>query len=327
MRTRFSFLILMVGFLGFAAVAPAAAQDEQFSAARIFELPGDELYPEGIVVNQETGTFYVGSTGNGDILQGDLASGDVTVLSEGSDERSFVTGLAIGDDGSLYAAGASSGNLYVIDRETGDTLETASNGLGEDETFLNDLIIADDGTIYITDSFNPTIWTLGDGELVPWLDLTDSAITYEEGFNLNGIVISDDQTTLLVVQTNTGGLFSIDIESQEVAQVDLGEDQLTGGDGMVLRVPYLYVVGSDQVGYVELEDDLSAGRVAGAITDISFSSPTTADLAGACLMVVNSQFENQPEPELPFTVSGIAIPSDHVATPVAMEDVIACAVG
>lgn len=327
MRSRLSFAILLAGLIGL-AFAPVAAQEE-LSAARIFELPGDDIYPEGVTVNNETGTFYVGATGGGAILQGDIASGDVSVLSEGgSDGRTAVTGMAVADDGSLYAAGASTGSLFVIDTETGDTIESASNGLGEEETFLNDLVLDDEGTVYITDSINPTIWTMGDGALEPWLDLTDSAITYEDGFNLNGIVLSEDGSTLLVVQANTGNLFRIDIESQESEQVDLGEDGLLpGGDGMVLDGSFLYVVGSGEIKVVTLEDDLSAGSITSTITDSSFSSPTTAAQTGACLLVVNSQFENRGSPELPFTISGIAVPFENVSTPVAMEDVIACAVG
>lgn len=326
MRSRLSFAILLAGLIGL-AFAPVAAQEE-LSAARIFELPGDELFPEGVAVNNDTGTFYVGSTNGGEILQGDIASGEVSVLSEGSDDRTFVTGMDIADDGSLYVAGAASGTVYVIDTESGDTIESASNGLGEEETFLNDLVLGDDGTVYVTDSIDSTIWTMGDDALEPWLDLTDSAITYEEGFNLNGIVLSDDGTTLLVVQSNTGNLYRIDIESQEIEQVDLGDESLPGGDGMVLDGSYLYVVGNGEIRIVQLEDDLSSGTVTGSITDSSFSSPTTAAQTGACLLVVNSQFGNREAgPELPFTISGIAIPFENLSTPVAMEDVIACAVG
>jgi hypothetical protein len=36
------------------------------------------------------------------------------------------------------------------------------------------------------------------------------------------------------VQSNTGNLFRIDIESREAIHIDLGGETLTGGDGILL---------------------------------------------------------------------------------------------
>ncbi len=67
----------------------------------------------------------------------------------------------------------------------------------------------------------------------------------------------------------------------------------------------------EAVAEVRLSGDLRSGRLVGSTTDPSFAFPTTADVAGGRLLVVNSQFdrrEAEPGPTLPFTVSAISTP-------------------
>ena len=62
---------------------------------------------------------------------------------------------------------------------------------------------------------------------------------------------------------------------------------------------------------VTLSEDYGSGTVGEGFSDPSFIYPTTIAKAGDTLLVVNSQFNNRGEgasPELPFTVSRIAIP-------------------
>jgi hypothetical protein len=58
----------------------------------------------------------------------------------------------------------------------------------------------------------------------------------------------------------------------------------------------------NQVSVVELESDLESGKVTGAITDPAFGVPTTIAGFGQRLYVVNSHFDIEPGPDVPYEV-------------------------
>lgn len=143
---------------------------------------------------------------------------------------------------------------------------------------------------------------------------------YQSGFNLNGIAITDDGKYLIVVQSNTGKLFRIDIASRQVTEIDLSAAKLTNGDGILLRRQTLYVVGNQQelIVKVELARDFFHGTVVSSITDPSFAYPTTIAQARDRLLVVNSQFDKRGagvKPDLPFTVSSVPLPLEPSTSP------------
>nr|MBA3449957.1 hypothetical protein [Chloroflexia bacterium] len=104
-------------------------------------------------------------------------------------------------------------------------------------------------------------------------------------------------------------------------QVDLGQDNLAGGDGMRLDGQTLYIVQSGQISSVALDPDYVSGVVRPGYIDASFASPTSVEVFNGCLLIVNSQFDAVGgQPELPFTVSTIPIPgvqAGTTATPIA----------
>jgi hypothetical protein len=62
---------------------------------------------------------------------------------------------------------------------------------------------------------------------------------------------------------------------------------------------------------VDLSEDFASGEVGEEFADPSFDRPTTIAKYDNRLLVVNSQFDRRESgegPELPFTVSDIAIP-------------------
>jgi sugar lactone lactonase YvrE len=150
----------------------------------------------------------------------------------------------------------------------------------------------------------------GSGALEIWLDLAGTPIVYEDGFNLNGIVPTPDGSSLLVVQSNTGELFRISTATKDVVQVELG-GELVHGDGLALRGQTLYAVDRPSIAKLQLSGDLRSGVVISRAADPSLRFPTTMALARGRLLVVNSQFDKRAPngpPELPFTVSSIAMP-------------------
>ena len=307
-----------------------------------FELPGDEVYPEGIAYDEDENVFYVGSTTDGTIFRGDVESGEVEVFSEdGADGRTTAIGMEIDDDGRLFVAGGDTGGVWVYDTESGDFVTSVENELAPN-TFLNDIAIVDD-IAYVTDSFNPILWqvTLDEedddaqevtGEISQYLDFTGTDFEFQaDGFNANGVEATDDGAYLIVVQSATGLLFRIEVASGDVTEIDLGDTTVPNGDGVAIEGQALYVVQNQQevIVPIAMADDFASGTPIDTVTYDAFNYPTSLALTGdGRALVVNSQFGARSqgvEPELPFTVVSVPVP-DPVAiltgegTPVTGDD-------
>lgn len=346
-RLIFVLLALVVGGSGAAvalaqetavpAASPAAQQAvlgaTPVPGGRVFALPAGGGFPEGVAYDAATGDFYVGSTIDGTIYRGNVATGRVEVFFPGGAGRVAV-GLALDERGRLFVAGGETGAVAVYDTATGQLLLEAPNGLAPN-TFLNDVNVSPTGDAYITDSFNPLLFRLtataippgvGTPAPVPTTDALEVVVDFtttgfdlvQSGFNANGIVATPDGRYLLLVQTNTGALYRVDTTTGETIQVDLGQGSLPGGDGMDLDGQTLYVVRNGQITLVTLADDYARGTVGASFADPSFTDPTTIAHFDGCLLVVNSQFSAlQGQPQLPFTVSSVPIPAPAVGTPAA----------
>lgn len=66
-------------------------------------------------------------------------------------------------------------------------------------------------------------------------------LVYSDGFNANGITPTPDGRGLLIVQSNTGGLFRVDW-SGETRRVNLHGESLREGDGLLLHGRTLFAV-------------------------------------------------------------------------------------
>ncbi|MGB3635743.1 MAG: hypothetical protein WA982_17035 [Rubrobacteraceae bacterium] len=279
-----------------------------------YELTGDQVYPEGVVYQQSSGDFFVGSTSNGEIFRGSVqeGGGEAEVFLEGEqNDRTSAIGLALDGDGRLFVSGGDTGRMFVYDTESSDLVDSFQND--RENTFVNDVTVVPSGDAYFTDSFSPVLYKLtatdGGYEFEEWLDLTNTPIEYSDGFNLNGTVSTDDGRYLIVTHSTTGQLFRVDTESKEVAEIDLGDGEVAG-DGMVLDGQTLYAVTEGEITQVEMSDDYATGTIENSFSDPSFKSPTTIAKYDDRLLVINSQFDARESgnPELPFTVSDVPIP-------------------
>ena len=314
-RTTIRFLMAL-GLAAACAAPLAVAQSD--AGATSYELPGENVFPEGIALGPDGETFYVGSASTGAIYRGTVGSGEVATLVPGGEAAPFTTlGLAVDDQNRLWVAGGGSGAIRRYDAGTGEAIDTLQTPEAEN-VLLNDVAVAPNGDAYVTDSFRPVLFRVASGsdEVESWLDFGGTAFEYQEGGpNANGLVVTPDGRYVLVVSMNTGRLFRIDTESRELVEVELEGDPLTGADGLVLDGRTLYAVQqpSNQVSVVELAEDFASGTVASTIQDESLMAPATAALAGDRLLVVNTQFDQMNgTPSLPFTVSSIPLPE---ATP------------
>jgi len=282
-----------------------------------YVLPGTAVFPEGIAYDQRSGSVFVSSTTDGTIFRGDVTSETLTpFLPSNTDGRTTAIGLAVDDQGRLYVAGGGTGLIFVYDGATGALL--AKLATGASPTFINDIVIAPDGSAYATDSQSPFIYRIvsdaaGNFSLERWLNFTGTAFVSQPGFNANGIEVTPNGRYLVVIQSNIGKLFRIEIATKVVTQIDLGGTTFVNGDGILLQGTTLYVLQNAQglLSEIRLDIGKATGTVVGSTTDPSFAYPTSLDFARGRLLVVNSQFNRRGPgltPTLPFTVSVVKHP-------------------
>lgn len=296
----------------------ASGQMEQ-GMARTYPLPGEQVFPEGIALDEATGDFYAGSTGDGTVYSANVSEPGTeaeVLLEPGTDGRSAAIGMKVDADGRLFIAGGMTGQMFVYDTSTGELIDSFSNG--QEATFVNDVTLTPDGSAYFTDSMNPELYRVfpdgsGGYEFESFLSFDGTPAEYGEGFNLNGIAASEDGRYLVTVNSGTGELFRIDTQNAEVAAIDTGGADLTNGDGILLDGQTLYVCRNQQEEIVPLEmsADFSIAEAGEPFTDASFMYPTTIAVADDRLLAVNSQFdarESGTDPELPFNVTSVPLP-------------------
>ncbi len=293
-----------------------------------YDLPGDGVYPEGVAFDQAAGTFYVGSAATGTIYRGDLATGEVTVFLEGADQGLIsVTGLEVDEAGRLWVSGAATGLVAVYDTVDGALVGQAANGLEPGMTFINDVTVSSDGTGYFSDSMTPQLLIIRarDGQLGAPETVSFEGTVYEygEGFNANGLQLTADEAHVIIIDSGTASLYRYTVDGGEISAIEIGDADLTGGDGLALDGDILYVCQNSvgQISRLRLNEDASTATFIDAFSDPAFAFPTTIALTDRdTVLVCNSQFDTRESsaPDLPFNVVEIAIPAlpTDAATPV-----------
>jgi hypothetical protein len=306
--------LALVGVIAaFAVPASTAAADSTHGHNDQFpdtiDLPA-AFQGEGVAVGSNN-SFYAGSVADGRVARGDLRDGtsDVFVSDPIVDAA---TGLkADVPHNLLWVSGAATGQAAVYNLKTGDpvvalTLTTAPS-------FINDVIVTRKAA-YFTNSFAPEIYRVpvsrrGDVGAPETIALTGPAAETVAGFNLNGIEATQDGRTLIVVNSATGNLFTVDATTGASALIDVDGMSFPTGDGILLHGRTIYVLQNglsptpvpNQIDVIELDSDLTHGQLVDAITSSLFETATTLGRRGDILVAVNAQFGGapiDPEPEV-----------------------------
>ena len=179
-------------------------------------------------------------------------------------------------------------------------------------TFINDVIVTRTAA-YFTNSFLPEIYrlplgprgSLPDPAAVETIALSGDFQFIPGGFNANGIEALQDGSALILVNSSVGELYWVEPDTGVASLIDLSGDNVSNGDGLVLRGLELYVVQNffNQIAVIELDQSLSSGEITGFLTDDDFRIPTTAAVFGDALYAVNARFDQ--------VLPGTAGPSDE----------------
>jgi sugar lactone lactonase YvrE len=252
--------------------------------------------PEGIASGRRGWDLFVGSIPTGAVLRLDARTGESTTV-VGAHEGRAAIGLKLDDRQRLFVAGGPTGKAFVYDARTGEDLAELQLSVPGADTFVNDVALAR-STAYFTDSRRSALYAV-DPDLHGARTIALPDIPNEDGFNLNGIVATPDERSLLAVQTTAGRLWKIDPSTGAAVQVDLGGTALTNGDGLLLRGRTLYVVqnADNQVAVVRLSADYTSGSIVTTIKSAGFDFPTTIAKLHGELYAVNARFlTTDPQP-------------------------------
>jgi hypothetical protein len=258
---------------------------------------------EGVAVGSHD-TFYAGSVADGRVARGDLRDGFSEVFVPDPIVAS-ATGLKADlRHNLLWVSGAGTGQAAVYTLETGAPVVALK--LTTAPSFINDVIVTRRAA-YFTNSFAPEIYrvpvsrdgVVGTPETIA---LSGPAAEVRPGFNLNGIEATSDGHTLIVVNTTTGKLFTVDARTGDSALIDVDGMTFPSADGLLLRGDTLFVLQNglsptpvpNQIVVVRLRHHLTEGSVVDTITSPLFETATTLARSGDVLVAVNSQFGGAP---------------------------------
>jgi sugar lactone lactonase YvrE len=297
--------VLAVALSGVAVAAPADGGPFPDTIA----LP-DGFSPEGIVVG-EGSNFYVGSLVDGRVLRADLRTGEILAISAPLSPQ-LAVGLAYDRRTNLVYSASGFGPAGQVAVFDGETMELVANILLSPAAgFVNDVIVTRNA-VYLTDSAIPVLYRVGlDGNNAPnpgnVATLPMAGFVSAPGFNANGIEVTEDGKSLIVVNSTTGVLYQVDPATGDATPIDLGGESVVSGDGLVLSGNELYVVqnGLKQVAVFKLSSDLSSAELQKTISLPDSETPTTADLFGNSLYLVDARFATPPLPTTEYEVTRV----------------------
>ncbi|WP_309106713.1 hypothetical protein [Arthrobacter sp.] len=279
--------------------APATLAAPQASkGGSVIDLP-EASGAEGIAAGKGT-TFFAGDLVTGDIYRGDIRTGTAEEFITAPAGRAAAGMKVDVKNDLLFVAGGGTGQAYVYDLRTGDTVATyqlVPAGTG----FINDVTLTHDGA-WFTNSAEGSLYfvpvsnkgVLGTQEVLP---LSGPAANNTFGFNLNGITSVRGGQTLIVAHSGLGTLFTVDPEAGGSAPIMVADPTgnpvvLTNVDGIIAQGNTIWAVQNflNQVSRIQLDATLSSGVVEEVITSPHFVIPTTAALFGGTLALPNAKF-------------------------------------
>jgi sugar lactone lactonase YvrE len=294
---------LLIALVAAAAITASAAAGTQQAFPSRIDLP-DGFQPEGIAIGGAQ--FFAGSIPTGAVVRGSLRTGQSDPDFVPAQPGRAAIGMKV-DRGRLFVAGGPTGDAYVYNATTGATI--TSYDFASAPTFVNDVVVTKRAA-WFTDSMKAALYRvpLGPGGRPGTSFQTVTLMppfVQQTGFNTNGIDATANGKTLVIVQSNTGKLFTVTAAGVTRGIVLAGGESVPNGDGILLDGKRLYVVQNqlNQVAKIQLAANLRSGRVLTRIENDDFDVPTTIAEHGSRLYAVNARFGTPATPTTDYWVT------------------------
>ena len=310
-------------------------QEEDQEPPAYVDLPGDDLFPEGIIA-AENGDLYVTGFGNGAILR--ITNGEhvETFKQPGEDGLSSAVGMSIDEVRQrLWVANfffdTFSSNLKVFDLASGELLATLTTAEGGAGSFFNEIAVDAEGRIYLSDTATPSIWTADADLHGVELLVSDSLLNNpDRPFGLNGLSLTPEGNYLIAsvmdrISPGGGRLVRIGLDDLSVADVALSGLEKTvatfgGSDGMFFEQGQLLMVNvtspTSIITATFSADYTQAKLVARDAFESVYDRPTASAVRDGRLWTVNSQLDHIIDdengalgtpPDLPFQLVNVSL--------------------
>ncbi len=228
--------------------------------------------PEGIAIKGHM--FYVGSIPTGSVYRGDLRTGQGApyIVRTGR----AATGVEVKGN-RLFVSGAGTGKAFVYNVATKEDIATYTFDPG----FINDVVVTKNGAYFTNSSVDALFRVpIQDGQLgsTPQRIPLTGDFKLAAGLNANGIEATRNGKWLIIVQTATAKLFRVNPSTGATVEINLGGGSVPNGDGLLLdKKNRLFVVQnrSNQIAVIDLNKDLTSGKIVSLIKDTRFMIPTT----------------------------------------------------
>ena len=210
--------------------------------------------------------------------------------------------------GRLYVSGAGTGKAFIYDART--NADVAQITLTTSPSFINDVVVTRDAA-WFTDSLTPVVYRVDRRTLAVTTVPLTGELHYMAGFNVNGIDAPPNGKTLVLVQSNTGKLFTADPNTGVTEEIVLAAgESVRQGDGILLAGHTLYVVQNrmNVIAKIQLDDHLMSGTVVSRTGNPNFDVPTTIARFGHRLYAVNARFGIANPGSAEYTVVGLPRP-------------------
>lgn len=282
----------------------------------VYDLEGDEVYPEGVTWDPVGQAFYVGSVSDG-AIRSVAADGTQTMFAPAPEDWSSAGLKVDAPERRLWVCTGDSlddgvRGIQVLDLESAEEIHFFDLGDIEAEAGCNDLALDAQGRAYVTDPGLAAVYRL---------ELPDTAEIWAEhpdfapellGLGLNGLAVTPDDTHLVLAKFITTRLFRVALDDPaDVVDIELSGDDFSGGgaisgaDGIIFVGDTLYVVFAELVKRVEFEDDWTTGVVTDVDVPGAGNGLSTATAADGSAFVVKSEITAWVvggEPSLPFQI-------------------------
>ena len=281
----------------------------------VYDIEGDEVFPEGVAFDPVDEAFLIGSLEDGIVrrITVDGTQSDLAVPSAAEWSTSGIKVDSVNDRVWVCAGDPATGSrgAWVVDRVSGDELEFHDFTADDPESGCNDVALDADGVAYFS---NPSLSAI---QRVEFGDTPELWATSEDwapvgGLGVNGLAVTPDGAYLIVGYFAPPALFRVDIgDPTAIVEVELSGDMFVGGapiagvDGVIFDDDALYVTFADVVKRVDFADDWSTGTVSTYdVPDVGNGLSTAAE-AGGAVYVVKSEVTAwvlNGDPALPFQI-------------------------